>query len=84
MNDFIQYISFATSNSSTEEAIIFWIFVGFLIFIIIREITTWYWKINKIVRVLENIENTLEDLRENFERTLPKKHTTKEKSATDN
>ncbi len=35
--------------------------VGFLIFVIfiffvLRELFTWYWKLNKIVRLLEDIE----------------------------
>lgn len=39
-----------------SEQIIIWIFSLFLIFIIGREIITWYWKINKIVDLLEKIE----------------------------
>jgi len=29
--------------------------IGFLIFLILRELMCWYWKINSIVRLLEDI-----------------------------
>jgi hypothetical protein len=29
--------------------------IGFLIFLILREVMCWYWKINTIVRLLEDI-----------------------------
>lgn len=32
------------------------LFAGFLAFILLREILTWYWKVNKIVNLLEKIE----------------------------
>ena len=35
---------------------IVWFFVLILIFLLIREIFTWYWKINRIVELLEQIE----------------------------
>lgn len=30
--------------------------VGFLLFVFLRELITWYWKINRIVELLEKIE----------------------------
>jgi hypothetical protein len=38
--------------------VIFIIF-GIVIFFVSREILTWYWKLNKIVRILERIERNL-------------------------
>jgi len=38
--------------------VIFIIF-GIVIFFVSREILTWYWKLNKIIRLLERIERNL-------------------------
>ena len=34
-------------------------FFAFIIFLILRELMCWYWKINKIVTILENIQSSL-------------------------
>jgi len=39
-----------------QSNILIILIVIFVIFLIIRELLTWYWKINKIVRLLEQIE----------------------------
>jgi hypothetical protein len=38
------------------RSLIFWLLISFLFFLLIREIVTWYWKINKIAALLEKIE----------------------------
>ena len=40
-----------------------------LIVLGIREIVLWYWKINKIVNILENIEDNTSKLVENSQQT---------------
>jgi hypothetical protein len=35
------------------------LFIGFIIFLILREIMCWYWKINQILTVLESIDSKL-------------------------
>jgi hypothetical protein len=35
---------------------LFPLIIGILIFLVFREVVTWYWKINKIVSLLEQIE----------------------------
>lgn len=43
-------------GSNYLEYFIF-IFIGLILFfLLVRELITWYWKINKIVRLLEKIE----------------------------
>ena len=37
------------------KSVIFPLVIGFLIFLILREVMCWYWKINTIVRLLEDI-----------------------------
>ena len=43
----------------TPETWIITIVVLIIIFLIVREILCWYWKINKIVRILEDISSKL-------------------------
>lgn len=50
----MQNILFGSSGSFF--IILFFILVGFLIF---RELVTWYFKLNKIVDLLENINNKI-------------------------
>lgn len=38
-----------------------------VLFLIFREIVTWYWKINRIVRSLENIETDVKFLADKFD-----------------
>lgn len=45
--------------------IVWWVILAWiLIILVIREITTWFWKINKLIDTQENILSTLEDIRE--------------------
>ena len=49
------------------------VFIFLLIFLVCREIVTWYWKINKIVDLLEDIkENTSKHVIEKETHTAPK------------
>ncbi|OHB14686.1 MAG: hypothetical protein A2431_00560 [Candidatus Zambryskibacteria bacterium RIFOXYC1_FULL_39_10] len=49
------------NNFLSSESFIF-LLVAIIFFIIVREILTWYWKINKAIRILERIErNTRKD-----------------------
>lgn len=48
-----QLITLAGGNSS---GLLFWLIAIIVVFFLIREILTWYWKINKIVSLLEDIE----------------------------
>lgn len=36
--------------------IVWWTFVALVIFTLIRELITWYWKINRTIEFLEKIE----------------------------
>lgn len=36
--------------------IVWWTFVALVIFTLIRELITWYWKINRTIELLEKIE----------------------------
>lgn len=36
--------------------VLLFLFWGFIFFMVIRELVTWYWKINKITDLLEKIE----------------------------
>jgi hypothetical protein len=36
--------------------ILLYLFWGFIFFMVIRELVTWYWKINKITDILDKIE----------------------------
>lgn len=38
------------------------IVIGLVIFLLIREVLTWYWKINRVVNVLEDIAVSLRTL----------------------
>lgn len=40
-----------------DNSIIYWALGALLTFIILREILTWYWKINEVVTLLKKIEN---------------------------
>ncbi len=44
-----------------------YLFWGFIFFMVIRELVTWYWKINKITDLLEKIEKHL-----NKDKEIPK------------
>ncbi|OHA87735.1 MAG: hypothetical protein A3A96_02105 [Candidatus Zambryskibacteria bacterium RIFCSPLOWO2_01_FULL_39_39] len=49
------------NNFLSSESFIF-LLVAIIFFIVVREILTWYWKINKAIRILERIErNTRKD-----------------------
>jgi len=48
-------------NSNLLEIIIFFLAL-FIIWLLIREFLTWYWKINKIVSILEKIEISVDFL----------------------
>ena len=37
------------------KGVILPLIIGFLIFLILREVMCWYWKINMVVRLLEDI-----------------------------
>ncbi len=37
-------------------------FISFIIFLILRELNCWYWKINEIVTLLNNIQGNLQKL----------------------
>lgn len=37
------------------KGVILPLIIGFLIFLILREVMCWYWKINTIVRLLEDV-----------------------------
>jgi hypothetical protein len=40
----------------SPQNIVIWVCLLILIFLALRELATWYWKINKIVNLLEKIE----------------------------
>lgn len=61
-------------------AVLGWLIVGFIIFLFIREFFMWYWKVNRVVSSLENMEETLEDIKENLELALSHKKHHEEKS----
>jgi len=48
------------------------IIVGFVILLIAREVVCWYWKINRAVDSLENIESLLEVLLDQLDNTSGK------------
>lgn len=50
-------------GSSSLSGIIGMLAVGFLIFIIARELFCWYCKFNQMVKLLEDIKERLEDPR---------------------
>lgn len=35
---------------------IFYIIGGFIVFMVLREFVTWYWKLNRVTELLEKIE----------------------------
>ena len=45
-----------------NNSILVWIFLGIVIFFILRELNVWYWKINEIVNKLDSINNTLKSI----------------------
>jgi hypothetical protein len=56
---YLQFIYLKKLNGVYVEAVIVWVVVGVVIFLVLREFFAWYWKINKIVKLLEDInENT--------------------------
>lgn len=44
------------SPSVQLGSFVLWVCVAVLVFLVLREVFTWYWKINKIVDLLEKIE----------------------------
>ncbi|MEI6304912.1 MAG: hypothetical protein WCP09_02760 [Candidatus Taylorbacteria bacterium] len=52
--------------SFSGASILLYLFFAFIFFMIIRELVTWYWKINRITDLLEQIEKN----------TKPKDNTT--------
>lgn len=53
-----------------SKGFLLFIIISFLIFILIREFFTWYWKINRIISLLEDIEentNTRREIIKNIE-----------------
>ncbi len=40
--------------------LLLYLFWGFIFFMVIRELVTWYWKINRITDLLEKIEKHLQ------------------------
>ncbi len=53
-----------------SKGFLLFIIISFLIFILIREFLTWYWKINRIISLLEDIEentNTRREIIKNIE-----------------
>ncbi len=48
-------------NSNLLEVILFFL-VLIIVWLLIREFLTWYWKINKIVKILEKIEVGVDSL----------------------
>jgi predicted Holliday junction resolvase-like endonuclease len=49
-------------GSSSVGGAIFVLIIVVLIFLVLRELVMWYWKINKIVDLLENIESGINAL----------------------
>lgn len=49
-------------NTILTSLLVFCVFVGItvLLFLVFREIVTWYWKINEIVSLLTKIERHLD------------------------
>lgn len=47
-------------NASSDTVLAIIIF--FILFLILREFITWYWKLNKISDTLERIETLLEEI----------------------
>ena len=45
-------------------------FVAFIVFLILRELMCWYWKINRIVSLLEGIQASLSKLNRTPERSV--------------
>jgi hypothetical protein len=39
-----------------SQEILIAIFAGIIVFLILREVLTWYWKMNRVVTLLEQIE----------------------------
>lgn len=55
--------SWYTSMFGTDPSSVFLIlFFTIVLFLVIREVVTWYWKINRIVDLLENIDSNLASL----------------------
>jgi len=55
------------NKGETMDNNVLWILViSVVVFLICREITCWYWKINKVILLLETIaENTSNEAKEN-------------------
>jgi hypothetical protein len=67
VNSLVRYVGdFMSSNIFTIFLFLLFFILGWLLF---REVRTWYWKINKIVSLLERIlvalENNKKDVSEN-------------------
>jgi multisubunit Na+/H+ antiporter MnhE subunit len=54
------YSSFLQTFTSVDFLV--GIILGIILLLVIREIMTWYWKINSIVNMLQRIELTLETI----------------------
>ncbi len=56
----MQFQSLRLENlASSVPGLVLWIGVCILLFLLVREILTWYWKQNRIVSLLEEIRDTL-------------------------
>lgn len=56
----------------------------FIIFLMFREALTWYWKINKVLNLLERIELTLEGIEHDLKFTKSKIKEREEKEIEEN
>lgn len=41
-----------------------WIIFALIVFLVIRELNAWFWKVNSIIETQESILSTLEDIRD--------------------
>lgn len=48
--------------SSGALFFIFWLAIGIVIFLLLRELMTWYWKINENTEYLKRIADSLENI----------------------
>lgn len=55
----------------TLQNILTWLVVTVVVFLVIREILTWYWKINRIVDLLEKIEENTRPFKTPQENSVP-------------
>lgn len=50
-------LQFRELLSANTNALLIWVLIWIVLFFVIREIATWYWKINRIIGLLEEIKD---------------------------